>query len=200
MKTYFQISLKVFTVLLTVMLVCVGCGKNGGLGKKDMSNPAMRFTDYKTIYYEKDGWFGKYNDFCIKVFDANGEAKYSDEEAEKYYSNYAVHFLFALKIAEYAQKAEGEMKTNLVDKMFDIVSNLPLDDSYPNDVREIVNKIYYDYKDRALNMSLAGRGYGYVMYQYDSYNVSTKLYTNYIRIYREEKTGSLIVDMTTKIQ
>ena len=204
MKTYFQISLKVFTVLLTVMLVCVGCGKNGnsasgsgllgGVSQKDMSNPAERFTEYKPIYEKK--YTGRYYLKCINILDANGEVKYSDEEAEKYYSNYAAHFLCACIIADKVcdEKNDAEMRSYMEEHLFDVVCNLPLGDSYPSDVREIVNKIYYDYKDRIMNMSLENRGYGYLKYKYDTgaYNQYTGSYsTYYLKISREQDSGTL---------
>lgn len=228
MKTYFQISLKVFTVLLTVMLVCVGCGKNGnstsgsgilgGMSKEDMCNPAKRFTEYKPIYELSHNVFHLedtiYNLKSIQIFDANGEVKYSDEEAEEYYSNYAAHFLFAYKIAQMANKLyfgskeelyyhkkfgwkkptiapteAYEIKSYVDEHLFDIVCNLPLNNSYPSEVREIANKIYYDYKDEALNIRYGDRGYGYISCIYD---VSDNGDVYYVKMFREEKTGAFM--------
>ena len=209
MKTYFQISLKVFTVLLTVMLVCVGCGKNGnsasgsgllgGMSKEDMYNPAKRFTEYKPIYSEEkvipankfhNSYVAHSELLGIKILDADGEVKYSDEEAEEYYTHYAVHFFFAYIIAtKVAWSGKEEERKSYIDYMkehlFDVICNLPLDDSYPSDIRETVNKIYYDYKDAALNMSLVERGYGFLKYEYGN--------NKYIYIYRDKDSGSLMV-------
>ena len=40
----------------------------------------------------------------------------------------------------------------LKDHLFDVVCNLPLDESYPQDIREYANKIYYDNKDKMSRM------------------------------------------------
>jgi hypothetical protein len=210
MKTYFQISLKVFTVLLTVMLVCVGCGKNGnstsgsgilgGMSKEDMCNPAKRFTDYKPIYREYTDDWGElcYEYKGIKIFDANGEMKYSDEEAEEYYTHYAIHFFYAHIIADKITWSKKEKKKSYVDyikeHLFDIVCNLPLDDSYPSDIRETVNKIYYDNKDKALNMILVKRGYGFLKYESDFH-----IYNNFY-LYRDKESGSLMANWEPHLQ
>ena len=205
MKTYFQISLKVFTVLLTVMLVCVGCGKNGnsasgsgllgGMSEEDMCNPAKRFTEYKPIYSEEEVTpANEYHDadiihsklLGIKILDADGEVKDSDEEAEEYYSHYAIHCYLSLIISYYVldlsnkEKIGKETKSYVDDHLFNIICNLPLDDSYPNEVRETINKIYYDHKDNALNISLVERGYGFLKF-------SPKFY-----MYRDKDSGSLM--------
>lgn len=199
MRTYFQISLKVFTILLTVMLVCVGCGKNGnstsdsgllgGMSKKDMSNPAERFTEYKPTY-EISKYTNNYMFYGIKIFDANGEVKYSDEEAEKYYSNYAAHFLCACIIADRVHD-DAEMRSYMEEHLFEVVRDLPLNESYPSNMQETINRIYYDYKDRIMNMSLESRGYGYLLYKYDT----NGNWTYYLRICRDKDSGVLIAKL-----
>lgn len=215
MKTYFQISLKVFTVLLTVMLVCVGCGKNGnsasgsgllgGMSEEDKCNPVIRFTSYKPIYEVDTTAYGasyyRYNKTeyyhfrGIKVYDANGEIKYSDEEAEKYYDHYAAHFLYACIIANKVCN-DADMRSYMEEHLFEVVRDLPLSDSYPSNVQEIANKIYYDYKDRAFNMTLTSRGYGYLVYEYSSGTMFGGSYvTKYLKVYREQDSGALVANI-----
>ena len=207
MKTYFQISLKVFTVLLTVILVCIGCGKNsnstsgsdsvsemsqGEMSQEDMCNPAIMFTAYKPIYEASNGT-KSYSFKGIKVFDANGEIKYSDEEAEQYYDYYAIHFLCACIIADKV-KADAELRSYIEEHLFDVVCNLPLGESYPSNVRENVKKIYYDNKDKIMNMTLKDRRYGYLLYKYDSSFVNQigSYWNSYLEIYRNKDSGVLI--------
>ena len=203
MKTYFQISLKVFTILLTVMLVCISCGKNnnagvlGGKTQEDMYNPAKTFTAYKPIYnVEKVDDETHYYFKNIHIWDANGEVRYSDEDAEENYAHYTVHFFYAYKIASiinsyYSNKQIGlESKSYVDENLFNIVCSLPLDESYPNDLREMINKIYYDYKDRALDMNIYERGYGYIEYAYEITNRGT-IYC--LKMYRDTDSGALTV-------
>ena len=213
MKTYTKrsIPLNIFTFLLTVILVCVACGKKDNstntantsdekvdtINQEDMYNPAMRFTAYKPTFYEKkdllngteESYLYSVGDFKgIKVFDTNGEVKYSDEDAEKYYQHYVANFFFAYKIAKatvgMSEYEDAKTISYLKDNLFDIVCNLPLNNSYPSYIRETINEIYYDNKDMALNMSLYKRGYGYVEFRYNE--------KQRFCIYREENSGFLI--------
>ena len=207
MNTYFRSSLKVFMVLLTVMFVCVGCVKKGissnstgilgGTSNEDVCNPAKIFTAYKPIYRvdhvdDETRYYFQY----IKILDANGDVRYNDEDAEEHYTHYTVHFFYAYQIARliniYCNDSQIglETKSYVDENLFNIVCNLPLDESYPNDLREIINKIYYDYKDRALNMDIYERGYGYIEYAYDITNRGT-IYC--LKIYRDTDSGALIV-------
>lgn len=209
MKTYFQISLKVFTILLTVMLVCVGCGKNGNstsgstplssMSEEDKCNPVIRFTSYKPIYKADTTYNGTicYNFKGIRVFDADGEMKYSDADAEKYYDHYAVHFLCACIIADKVHD-DAEMRSYMEEHLFEVVRDLPLDEAYSSNMQETINRIYYNYKDRIMNMSLESRGYGYLLYKYDTgaYNRYTGGYwTYYLRICRDKDSGNLIAKL-----
>lgn len=215
MKIYtkYSILLSIFVFLLTIMIICVACGKKNNntnkaytsdksensISQEDKYNPTIRFTAYKLAFYDKndlsnnpeDSYIHSIGDFKgIKVFDAKGVVKYSDEDAEKYYQHYVAHFFFAYKIAYHivglAEYEDAKTISYLKDNLFDIVCNLPLNNSYPSDIKEDINKIYYDNKDRALNMNLYHREYGFLEFRYNE--------MERFCIYREEKSGILIAE------
>ena len=133
-----------------------------------LDNPAMRFKAFNPIYevHQVDDET-HYQFKGVTIQDTDGDVTYSDEDAEQYYNYYAYHFFFAYMIA-YKHSSKGkEIAPYLQKNLFNVVCNLPLDDSYPSDIKEIVNQIYYDYKDKAINMRLYKRGYGYVEYAFE---------------------------------
>lgn len=194
-----NINMKVFAVLSAVMLICIGCkNKNSADNaaeihndnstivsqENDVYNPAKRFRAYKPLRITDSGFV-----YGIKIYDANGAVKYSDEDAEKYYDHYAIHFLYAYLIAE-----NGKEVSEYLDKhLFDVVCNLPLDNSYPSNVRDVVNKIYYEYKDRAQKIHLYNRDIGCVNYAYDSSNANGKRFVDCISVHSDDYDGALMI-------
>ena len=107
-----------------------------------------------------------------------GPYLYNEEDAEQYYDNYVLHFFFANMIVKriWYSDAIEETKKYVRDHLFDIVSNLPVDiNSYPKDVVERVNKIYFNYMGKAQNLHLSRRSNGVSIYNYGG---PTKLYIN----------------------
>lgn len=176
----------------------VKCGDDEPQGYH-LDNPAICFKDYKPIFeaYQVDDET-HYNFKGVTILDANGVVKYNDEDAEQYYNYYACHFFFAYMIAYNHQTKGKELAPYLQNNLFNIVCNLPLDESFPSDVREIVNKIYYDYKDKALNMQLYKRGYGYIEYAFEKF---IDFYGGHnircFKMYRDEDAGLLMLGTST---
>ena len=177
----------------------VRCGDDEPQGYH-LDNPAMMFRAYNPIFrvYQMDDE-KRYEFQGVTVLDNNGEVKYSDEDAEQFYNYYVYHFFYAYMIAKsscYESKAQ-EIIPYLQENLFKIVCNLPLDNSYPDDVREVVNKIYYNYKDNVMNMKLYKRGYGYIEYAYNTSYVSGIHYIDCFKIYRDNNSGNIMLGGST---
>lgn len=177
----------------------VKCGDDEPQGYH-LDNPAMMFKAYKPVYKacQVDDETC-YQLLGVTVLDVDGEVKYSDEDAEQYYNYYVTHFFFAYKIATTYLKYKGQdIAPYLQENLFNVVCNLPLDDSYPGDVKDKVNKIYYDCKDKVMNMRLYKRGYGYVEYAYETFR---DFYGGHnircFKIYRDENSGNIMLGEST---
>ena len=173
----------------------VKCGDDEPQGYH-LDNPAMMFKAYKPVFktYQVDDET-HYQFQGVTVLDVDGEVKYSDEDAELFYNYYVSHFFFAHKIATSFLNDKGkDIAPYLQENLFNIVCNLPLDDSYPDDIKNKVNKIYYDHIDKVTNMRLYKRGYGYVEYAYETFR---DLYGGHnircFKIYRDENTGNIML-------
>lgn len=220
-----RITLKAFATLLTVIFVCIGCGKNSqplknahpNLGENEdgMCNPAMRFTEYEPVFgdnaallFDETG----YGIESIKILDKDGEIKYSDEDAEKYYDHYVFHFLLALEIGRAAEN-EGaeELKSYMEDHLFDIACELPFDESYSNDIFDMIreqkygettlqlvrtglNGIYENCREAVQKMKLHDRGKGYIKYDlgHEAFSDRCKC----LSIYRDKESGNLMAGLS----
>lgn len=133
----------------------------------------------------------------------NGDLKYSDEDAELYYDDYALIFTWAKVICDklsdyYMYKPEykdrnkiDNIKNGLKDNLLEVVCNLPLDDSYPEEVKEYVNNVYYDYKDAITNtLQFDKRRSGYKQYVF--YTDSYKNNPHYVLV-KKDNDGILYI-------
>ncbi len=137
---------------------------------KDPNNPL-------NIIGMKVEWYGRHNsisgeyyyyDYKITLETPDGDYKYSDEDAEQCYDQYAKVFAIAACICDtqLLDSIRENIRDYLKNNLLDIVCNVPLNDSYPKKVREFVNKAYYDNKDDIMHLlHLADRGYGYKVYE-----------------------------------
>ena len=55
-----------------------------------------------------------------------------------------------------------EIKSYLQEALTEVIYNLPLNDSYPENVKEAVNKVYYDNLDAMKTVYISDRGYGWI--------------------------------------
>ena len=180
---------------MTALFLCVSCIEQSGTKAVD---ERMEITEaYNPL------------NFCgytplnsgITVQTPDGDYLYNEKDAEEYYDYYVTSFFFALKIADRLNPSwssysstKHETKEYVRNNLFDIVSNLPLDDSYPNDVVEFVNKIYYDNKDEAATLGLAERNYGHSEYVYDYYNSFFEEYgQGDLDLRRDENNGGRLI-------
>ena len=133
----------------------------------DDENP-LGFIDYSYICMNG-------NIEYITVLTSNGEYIYNEEDAEQYYDHYVSHFFFANMIVKgvWYSNASNDTKKYVRDNLYKIVSNLPLDISFPRDVMEKVNQVYYKYMNNAKKIHLLRRNNGNSIYDY---NGSTKFY------------------------
>ncbi|MBR5688551.1 MAG: hypothetical protein IKX36_11450 [Prevotella sp.] len=135
-----------------------------GESESDLNNP-LNFVSMKVIFDNRKDAFLRKNK--IKLQTVEGDYKYSDEDAELYYNLYAARFVMAKIICD--QSKNAEVRKYIENNLFDIVNHLPLNDSYPENVKEEVNKLYYDNKDYIENtLHIAYRQYGVVCYEYTS--------------------------------
>ncbi len=125
------------------------------------NNPlAMDIVDYIPIYeYNKNDkrWYLKE----IRLRIPGMDYMYDDEDADLYYDDYAFTFYIAYNIAMDAAN-DDVLRDYIKLNLMDIMSNIPLDASYPEKIREYVNKEYYDYKEKKVYRE--SKGYGYVKY------------------------------------
>ena len=131
------------------------------------------------------------NDYKITLQTPGGDYKYSDEDAEQYYDNYAAIFAIAACICDtqlYPDSTQN-IRDYIKNNLFKIVCDIPLNDSYPQKVREVVNKTYYDNKDDIMHtLHLADRGYGYKVYE--GYKIFYKSYPG--RLYVRRGNDSIL--------
>lgn len=165
-------NVSLLVTMLTAMLLCTAC-----VGNEGKDNP-LNISELKIHWKEKNApWVGFFPLDYITIETPDGELKYSDEDAELYYDEYALIFTWAVRIADDCNWQENvdymEIKDYLENNLLEIVCNLPLDDSYPENIREFVNSIYYNNVDDIMKLSLADRGYGYKKYYYN------KVYNEY---------------------
>lgn len=169
-------NLSLLVTILTTMLLCTACG-----GNESKDNP-LNISKLK-IHWEEynDRTDSHYYVGYITIETPDGALKYSDEDAELYYDEYALIFTWAAVISDHSydktDNDDMEIKDYLDNNLLEIVCNLPLDDSYPEKLREYVNRIYYNNVDDIMKLSLADRGYGYKKYYYN------KVYDDYIGRY-----------------
>lgn len=116
----------------------------------------------KNQFSENYYWYQNY----ITVQNTEGDYLYSDEDAEHYYNYYLGLFFMAYQIFYGFDIENEELREYLKENFTVIISNLPLDESFPENIREFANKIYYDHKDEMSTMHIRNRGYGYVQCAY----------------------------------
>ena len=164
-------------------------GDEGNDRDSNQNNP-LNIIGY-TFISNPDEYSGNY----IIVQTSNGDCLYNEEDAERYYDYYISHFFFAARIASSTLncRSYGYLHTDestreyIKENLYNIVSNLPLDNSYPSDVVEKVNEIYYNYKEEAATLHLIKRDYGRSLYGYYADNNSNKLC--YFDLCRDKKNG-----------
>lgn len=142
-------------------------GDEGNCDSVNSDNP-LNFIDYSYICLNG-------NIEYLTVMTPNGVYLYNDEDAEQYYDYYVSHFFFANMIVRrvWYSDASEDTKKYVRDHLYRIVSDLPLDISYPKDVMVRVNEVYYKYMDNAKKIYLLRRNNGISIYDYRG---STKLY------------------------
>lgn len=124
-----------------------------------------KFKHYKSEYSKEYHWLFEH----LTLQNSAGTIKYNDEDAEKYYGLYIQLFFMACKICDYPTD-DSEIINYLEDHFTEIIRDLPLDDKYPEKIREYVNERYYDNKDAMNSVSISERGYGYIKCSYYSYS------------------------------
>lgn len=135
-------------------------------GNSKTTNP-LGFAGVTPVYTKEKNY---HNENCwrceyITIQDSEGTYIYNDEEAERYYKHYLALFFMAHQIVP--SWSEDEQLVNYLAKhLSEIITNLPLDDSYPQNIREFVNRRYYDNKDEMRTLHISERGYGYVKCTY----------------------------------
>lgn len=169
-------NVSLLVTMLTAMLLYTACR-----GNEDTDNP-LNISELKIHWKEKNAPLAGFFPLdYITIETPDGELKYSDEDAELYYDEYALIFTWAVRIADDCDWQENvdymEIKDYLDNNLLEIVCNLPLDDSYPEKLREYVNRIYYNNVDDIMGLSLEDRGYGYKKYYYN------KVYNDYTGSY-----------------
>ena len=167
-------------------------GDEGNDRAYNQNNP-LNIIGYTHIY-NPDRHLNNY----ITIQTPDGDYLYSEEDAERYYDSYISQFFFAKKIAlhilyeGYYDDGDDESVIEYVKKnLFKIVSNLPLDSSYPSNVVERVNKIYYDNKEEAATLHLIKRDYGKSLYGYYNDNDYNKL--GYLTLSRNTNDGGKLI-------
>ena len=167
-------------------------GDEGNDRAYNQKNP-LNIIGYTHIY-NPDRHYDNY----ISIQTPDGDYLYSEEDAERYYDSYISQFFFAEKIAlhilyeGYYDEGDDESVIEYVKKnLFKIVSNLPLDSSYPSNVVERVNEIYYDNKEEAATLHLIKRDYGKSLYGYYEDNDHNKL--RYVSLSRDTNDGGKLI-------
>ena len=124
----------------------------------------------------------------MKILTSNGECLYDDQLIEQYGYQYIPVFFMAYMIAKDGKSHAAYLKEHL----YEILFNLPLGDQYPQEVREYVNKKFYDYKDKAENMRFYKREYGYIEYAFEQVRgIYGEQNIRCFKVYRDNNTGRL---------
>lgn len=200
MKKY----LKLLTTLLVMAFLCMSCGGNGSVNstekesnansEEEPSNP-LNIIGMTPVYeMSSDGkeCYLKY----ITLQTPNGDYMYDDEDADSYYNDLAGLFFLTYMLANKAEMSvslsdkKNDIREYLKDHLFDVVTNLPLDSSYPERIREFANKVYYDNKDK--DIYVEDKGYGYVKYLYQV-KFNGKIENWYFKVGRTEDDGRFII-------
>lgn len=144
-----------------------GLASEAELDNYDDENP-LGFVDYSYICLNG-------NIEYITVRTSSGVYLYNEEDAEQYYDYYVSHFFWANMIVRrvWYSDASEDTRKYVRDNLYRIVSNLPLDISYPREVMERVNEVYYKYMDKAKDLHLLRRDNRNSIYDYYG---PTKLY------------------------
>lgn len=197
---------KVIAAIFVVVSLCIACGgkdasntssKESNVNKaKELGwdNP-FNITDISPIYNtSKDGDDVYYSLERIKIQTSDGELMYDDGQMEDvllYMHYFFMSYMIASGGTEYAPY--------LKDHLLEVVHNLPLDQSYPDGLREYANYVYYNYKDKLKRMIEYEKGNGYVEYAYDQ---GAPLWDEpdvyCFRLYRDENTGRVMLDRTIR--
>lgn len=135
-------------------------------GNGSKQNP-LGFTTITPVFYKDKNYDNTDCWRChnITVQNTMGDYIYNDGDAERYYEHYLSLFFMAHQIVPTWSEDE-EFVNYLSNHLTDIITNLPLDDSYPQNIREHVNKRYYDNKDEVSTLHISERGYGYLKCTY----------------------------------
>ena len=129
----------------------------------------------------------------LSIQTPNGDYIYDDEEMEEYAIQYVVGFFWAYMIA----KNGSELAPYLKEHFTEILANLPLNESYPQNIREHANKIYYDYKDKLAYMTIYKREYGYIEFAYEKVRgIYGEQNIRCFKLYRDKDTGRLMLGTT----
>lgn len=165
-----------------------------GVNNNTSTNP-LGFTGITPIFQKKENK-DKYDPewICkgITVQDSKGDYIYNDEDAERYYEQYLPLFFMAYEIVDYYYyDHEVDLVNYLTNNLSNIVSNLPLDDTHPQNIREYVNKKFYDNKDAMNTLCISKRGYGYIECRY--YNQYRGEYSSFTIKRDEKNNGRLII-------
>lgn len=165
-----------------------------GVNNNTSTNP-LGFTGITPIFQKKENK-DKYDPewICkgITVQDSKGDYIYNDEDAERYYEQYLPLFFMAYEIVDfYYDDHEVDLVNYLTNNLSNIVSNLPLDDTHPQNIREYVNKKFYDNKDAMNTLCISKRGYGYIECRY--YNQYRGEYSSFTIKRDEKNNGRLII-------
>lgn len=194
MKKY----LKLLTTLLVMAFLCMSCGGNGSVNSTEKESNANSEEETSnplniigmTPVYEMSSDGKECHLKYITLQTPNGDYMYDDEDADLYYNDLAGVFFLACMIAGDATHEWGslgdrsDIREYLKDHLFDVVANMPLDSSYPERIREFVNKVYYDNKDK--DIYVEDKGYGYVKYLYHVKWINGELMERHFKVYREE--------------
>lgn len=114
-------------------------------------NP-LKVTNIIPKFRENDGewWFKK-----LTLENMIGTILYSNKDAEKYYEQYSKLFYVACMISGKDSGAitNPEIIEYLKANLMNVLQNLPLDDTYPENVRRYVNQRFFDCFDKINKLS-----------------------------------------------
>lgn len=159
----------------------------------DTDNP-LGFTTLTPVYDKyknfegKDRWGLEY----VTVQNSKGDYIYSDEDAELYYAKYLSLFYMAFCISKYVPQESQDYVYYLKTNLSNIILSLPLDDSFPENIREYANEVFYNHKDEISTLHISERGYGYVKCAY-YYKGNTNSLRYFCLKRDKENNGRLII-------
>lgn len=197
--------MKIMTAIFVIVSLCVACSRTdkentsqkterkiGNAQRLGWENP-FNIIDISPVYEKKgDGGNVYYSFERLKIQTPDGELMYDDKQMNDvmlYMHYFFMSYMIASGGTNYA--------TYLEDHLFEVVYNLPLDKSYPQDIREYANFVYYSYKDKMQRMIEYEKGDGYVEYAYDQGGLlwgDTNV--DCFKLYKEKDTGRLMLDLT----